>query len=80
VHGHGACLTSSCPLYSQNQAPCCEGENEQVVDYAISQGITLDEAKEYFGNLLIEGTEQKMTGGEELAAPSPIFSLGEHKP
>jgi len=26
VHGHAACLTSRCPLFGQNQAECCDGE------------------------------------------------------
>ena len=26
VHGHAACLDSSCPMFGLNQAECCDGE------------------------------------------------------
>jgi hypothetical protein len=26
LHGHGACVNGRCPMFGQNQAPCCDGE------------------------------------------------------
>ena len=26
VHGHAACIDSSCPMFGLNQAECCDGE------------------------------------------------------
>jgi len=29
VHGHAACVRSSCPFYGRNQAECCSGETAE---------------------------------------------------
>jgi hypothetical protein len=31
VHGHAACLHSACPMFGQNQAECCAGDQGNCV-------------------------------------------------
>lgn len=32
LHGHGACVNGRCPMFGQNQAPCCDGETAGQCD------------------------------------------------
>jgi hypothetical protein len=51
---------------------------DELVEYAARQGVSFTEAQAYFDDLLIEHTEHViMGGGDEPAAPSPMFELGE---
>gem|GEM_PF-6174267 len=38
VHGHAACLQSGCPMFGQNQAECCAGEQAGCVATSAAAG------------------------------------------
>ena len=46
VHGHGACLSSGCPMFGLNQDECCSGET----CHPASQVKSFDELMELIGD------------------------------
>jgi len=41
LHGHGACINNSCPMFGLNQAECCDGETVDNCSIQQKNEITL---------------------------------------
>ena len=41
LHGHGACINNSCPMFGLNQAECCDGETVDNCSIPQKNEITL---------------------------------------